>query len=536
MNRTPPPLRALGALLFATTLLALAPARAGLDLKRYGRLREAERYQMDVAEKLVKARKWAAARGEFEKFLKLYPDSVGAPYCQLMIGECYRGEKLQHTAIKEFTKVLDFWPSSPDAALAHYSIAECHWAMGDREKAIAAWDKLIEQFPKHPLCIGALWHEAEFYFRFDKPDRAVERLEKLLGSFEREREWHREWDQAWDRLFWHYVYGLDAPAAIRTAERRYGNRPQAELETGRRALRAAGDLERKKDKRAENTWKLAVSVYRQIVGAGRDHRYYREALLEVAEALAGAGEAKEAEQAYQEYLRSFPEEDGGRIRYGRFLETREQWKEATAQYLACQDKARGRWEIAEMYIRRKMVDDAVGALMAVAEKHPTKALDAYWHIARTYRHFHKWKEAAEAYKAVQAKWPQKTDDCFWELGTLYHYHMNQPAEAIKFYAQSNKEPRSLFHIADCYARQKKWDKGIETLGEVLGFFPKEAPHAQYRIADYLAKWGKKDLAIKAYMKVCDAYPRSAWARRAHDTLEFQYKTPYTGGGVGEKEK
>ncbi len=102
----------IGWLLLTTSSLA-APLDQ-LPLDRWAKLREAERYQLQVAEKYFREQNWKIALAEYEKFLSLYEKSDGAPYAQLKWSQCQVQLRKLNTAIKDgFQSVVDYWPESP---------------------------------------------------------------------------------------------------------------------------------------------------------------------------------------------------------------------------------------------------------------------------------------------------------------------------------------------------------------------------------------------------------------------------------------
>ena len=85
-------------------------------LERWAKLGEADRYQLNIAEKYYREQNWKAALAEYEKFLTLYEKSGGAPYAQLKWSICQVNLHKSNTAIKDgFQSVIDYWPDSPEA-------------------------------------------------------------------------------------------------------------------------------------------------------------------------------------------------------------------------------------------------------------------------------------------------------------------------------------------------------------------------------------------------------------------------------------
>ena len=90
-------------IILAGLLLAVSspsPARAAkgyekleeMSLERWAKLRETERYQLNIAEKYYREQNWPVAAGEYEKFITLYETSEGAPYAQLKWSHCQAGK------------------------------------------------------------------------------------------------------------------------------------------------------------------------------------------------------------------------------------------------------------------------------------------------------------------------------------------------------------------------------------------------------------------------------------------------------------
>ena len=109
-------------LLFALALLPAAADAAKLTwleqipLESYEKMREVERYQLQIAEKYYIKEEYKVALDEYEKFLTLYETSTGAPYAQLMWSHCQSKLRRVNTAIREgFQSVIDYWPNAREA-------------------------------------------------------------------------------------------------------------------------------------------------------------------------------------------------------------------------------------------------------------------------------------------------------------------------------------------------------------------------------------------------------------------------------------
>ncbi|MEJ7594908.1 MAG: hypothetical protein WKF77_25560 [Planctomycetaceae bacterium] len=110
-------------LLACLTAPVTAESLDELPLDRWEKLREVERYQLNIAEKYYRERNFKVAAAEYEKFLTLYEGSEGAPYGQLKWSLCKIELRQHNTAIKKgYQSVIDYWPDSPEAIAAAYYI------------------------------------------------------------------------------------------------------------------------------------------------------------------------------------------------------------------------------------------------------------------------------------------------------------------------------------------------------------------------------------------------------------------------------
>jgi len=142
-------------------LLLAVPAFAGpldeLALDRWAKLREVERYQLQIADRYYRQQNWKAALAEYEKFVTLYERSEGAPHAQLKWALCQVQLRQANTAIKDgFQSVIDYWPDSPDAVLARYFIGRTYKDMGQIDKAKKAYEGLLQDHLQHPVAAYSL--------------------------------------------------------------------------------------------------------------------------------------------------------------------------------------------------------------------------------------------------------------------------------------------------------------------------------------------------------------------------------------------
>ena len=156
-------------------------------------------------------------------------------------------------------------------------------------------------------------------------------------------------------------------------------------------------------------------------------------------------------------------------------------------------------------------------------------------IAETYGEENNWKSCVEAYQAMLTKHPKQSDAIQWRLGEVLN-HIGKYQEAIACFNQANREPQSLFRIAECQGHMKQHDAAIQTLIGVLNFFKSSAAEAQYRIAGHYAAKGDKEAAIRTLKTVCKVHLNTSWAGQAHQDLSQKYGIDVTLGGAAKKEE
>ena len=132
---------------FVLALLLASTAAAGpldeMPLDRWAKLKEAERFQLTAAERLYRESQWKASADEYEKFLKLYEKSEGAPFAQLKYSHCLVSLRKQNAAIKDgYQSLLDYYPDSPEAPIAGLLIGRTYRDIGDTEATQAFHDKV----------------------------------------------------------------------------------------------------------------------------------------------------------------------------------------------------------------------------------------------------------------------------------------------------------------------------------------------------------------------------------------------------------
>lgn len=91
--------------------------------------------------------KYEKARGDFQNFLKQYPDTEYSDNAQFWIGECYYFDKKYEKAILEYDKVAKNYPAGDRVpyALLKQGLSFLH--LGDKTSARLILQQVIKEFP-----------------------------------------------------------------------------------------------------------------------------------------------------------------------------------------------------------------------------------------------------------------------------------------------------------------------------------------------------------------------------------------------------
>ncbi|MFW5893669.1 MAG: tetratricopeptide repeat protein [Verrucomicrobiota bacterium] len=107
----------------------------------------------------------------------------------------------------------------------------------------------------------------------------------------------------------------------------------------------------------------------------------------------------------------------------------------------------------------------------------------------------------------------------WWYKAELHDMARQWEQAINAYRQSDRQPESLFRIAEDYMRLGELDKAVTQLREIEKFFKDHRSEAAYKVAQYYKRASKGDQEIAALLHIMKKYPRSKESRNAHERLE-----------------
>ena len=397
-----------------------------LDLARYKQLREGERYQIELADKQYDAGQWDASINEFNKFIKLYPQSEACSYALFMVGRANENKKYPNEGIKQYLRVLDFYADTSEAPYALFRIAQCHRASGRLYNSAVDW-------------------MARYYATtVDDPVAAREMILRYPGYI-------RESAELW--------------IADRYLEKANAHRGQPEDDKFR--------------KKARDIWTDFPVRFPKAT------RYAKNCHLQLARSYRDEGEPKKALKLYAEYLNKWPNDDGPRIDIARYLEGLSKWNDARIEYLKLSDKLRGQWEVAYSYHRQGKADPAIEAYQKVNDSDFVRYAYAMYQMAEVYYHQkHEYDKAQKLFMESNYSPPThlfRVSSCHCAM-KRHKAAVTQYAEIVSFFKKS--APQAYLRMGDCYLHHMKMKReAVGVYKIVLNQFPKtgEASQAHLRL-------------------------------------------------------
>ena len=490
------------ALVFTALFLALAaPAHAVLSAQRWGELTEEERYAMRQAEQFFQKRDYKAAKSAYEHYLQLYAKSSASSYALLMFAECTRQLGQVNTAAKEFRDVMDYYPDSPEAVDALYSVGVCHTQSGDADAAATAFEKVNDTFPKTVSATRARWKLVGIYWGLKKPLKALDHLRFLAEQQYPDIEQIRS--SAVQRYIWHLLYEnkfneayelaaktagkTDAPTHLaaesyNTMHNQYFSPLYGDAGTAKRPSIAVG----------------IASLLDLKLAEVKDHPATKSVNLYIARNYSAVGTNELAGKRYESLLTKFPEDDAIKFEFADYLLGIGKGTQARHYYQQAKDSYAGDGRVAESFHREGNNKEAIARYRAMIERYPKNAATLSWRLA---------------------------DLC---------QHAGQYPEAIAAFQQSQREPESLFRVAQCQTALKQYDPALQTLVGVMNFFPDRAAEALFRSGKIQETKGDKNAAINSYKKVCKNFLNNPWAGQAHQVLAREFGIEVTLGGAAKK--
>lgn len=524
--------------LFANT--ALAQGRIDeMSLDRWKLLREAERHQMNVAEKYYRERQYKAALGEYEKFVTLYEKSEGTSFAQFKWSICQIHLKKLNTAISDgFQTVIDYWPESPDAPNAAFYIGRCQKEMGELKKAKKSYQQVVSKYETSLAAVYSLTDLLDIADAEMDVEGKVAHWKKLVYEIKRTPgDANNLCVQASIQLATHYFsvgQPADGVASIGTTykDAQFPYHLWYYCRTPIGQLAADAKTKEKADKTADG---CAAAIREKIptdVSKEEDKKTARDWAYYAADILAYSRRDDKVIEAYQAMLKQYGQDDSTLQRFGDWYKSIQKFEEARKLYSQFANRPEGLSQIAYSYRQQQKCDEAVAHYKQAAGLDSQNIPKWNEQIAQAFREAHRWKESIDTYTENLKIDTANTEKWLWLIGHTQR-EGGMYKEAIGTFRQCTNFPENTKWMAWCHRQLKEWNEAVILYNQVTSSAP-DAPWALYQIAQVREAAGDNEAAIKAYQTVCKKFPKDGHAAQAHAHLQTKYKINVTLGGAAEE--
>lgn len=510
-----------------------------MSLDRWAKLREVERYQLDIAEKYFKDKKYKVAMSEYEKYLALYERSEAASFAQLKWSICLNHLRKQNTAIKEgFQSVIDYWPDSPDAAKASYLIAQTYVEIGRKTNGKKAYQQTIKDYPKDPVAVYSLSGLADIA-KEEKDEKSLVKIWKRLAfEIKRTKLTGNTCSDAANALASYYFSKGSFSEAVESLETNYQNKnldyhvyyyvrgPLGNLvgndETKSAGLQLADKAVKflseniEKDHSTEELKKKAIEQWHRMIEVEKYSRRDDKVLAAYRSMLATFGNTDEILGSLADYHVS-----------------QQRFDQARSVLVQFKDKVQGLSRIAQTYRRQENVTEAVKVYKQLTGVDAENAANWQGEEAAVYVEAKKYPQAIEIYRSLVASDAGNSQKWLWALATTQQ-NAGMLKEAIGTYRQCENFPTNYRHMASCHRALKQYKEALILYGQIIGGDESWAPWAQLQVGYTYEEMQSKELAIKAFQICCKKYPKASYASTAHAHLQNRYKISVTLGGATDE--
>lgn len=494
--------------LLATSGLLTSPAWAAkgygkldeMALDRWAKLREAERYQLNIAEKLYREQNWKAALGEYEKFVELYQNSEGASFAQLKWAMCQVQLKKLNTAVKDgYQTVIDYWPESAEAVAAAYLIGRTYKDMGDMAPAKKGYQAVLTKHADEVVAVLSKVDLAEIArIEQDRP-RRVTILKDLVFNSPRTGDAARHCVEASRTLAaLNFEDGgfTDGKASLETTfkEPDLAGQIATYIRAPLQQLMNASDTKDRAAKVADAAIAYFKTQFPASAKTDADKARTKTLTYYTADMHSLVSRATDAQQLYEKLLREMGNEDDILSQYASWYKSQGKRDDARATY--------GRMK---------------------------SPIDAKSNIAYSYWEEGKYALTVPIYEELIQLDTSNPKKWQWSLAEAYR-HAGKHKEAIAAYQQCENYPTNLQHMALSYRALQQYKEALAVYFQILGSYESAAPNALLNIGYTQEASGQSEAAIKTFQQVCKRFPRSGESSQAHAHLNNKYNILFTFGG------
>ena len=526
-----------------TTISAIpAMAQTKIDemsLDRWAKLREVERYQLNIAEKYFKEKKYDVALSEYEKYLSLYERSDAASFAQLKWSLCLNQLRKQNTAIKEgFQSVIDYWPDSVDAAKASYLIGKTYVDIGRVSYGKKAYQETIENYPDNPVAVYSLSGLAEIARQEKNETNLVKIWKRLAFDIQRTKLTSGTCAAAANSLAGYYFGKGVFPDALKSLQANYKddqlryyvyyyvrtplNSLIGDDETKMTGFRLADQVvsylktHLETDLSTDDLKSKAQQQWNQMIEVEKYSRRDEKVLAAYKAMLGVFGNIDQILGSLADYHLSQKRYDQARSIYRQF-----------------KDRIQGLSKVAASYSSEGNVGEAVKIYKQLAGLDAENSAKWQGAEATAYVAVKQYPQAIQIYRSLVASDALNSQQWLWAMATTQR-DANQLKEAIGTFRQCENFPENYRQMAGCHRALKEYKEALILYGQIIGGSESMAPWAQLQIGYTYEQMDSAEQAIKAFQQCCKKYPKASYASTAHAHLQNKYKISVTlGGGTDE---
>jgi len=507
-----------------------------MALERWTKMREVERYQMNIAEKYYQDKKYDIAMSEYEKYLSLYEASDAASFAQLKWSLCLNQLRKQNTAIKEgFQSVIDYWPESADAAKASFLIGKTYVAIGRVPDGKKAYQNTIIDYPKDAVSVYSLAGLAEIAIREKDEASLVKIWKQMTFDIPRTPLIRSTCATAANSLAVYYFNKGVFASGLKSLQTNYKD-DQLSYYVYYYSRTPIGNLVG-----TDETQSMGYKVADQAVGFLRENiekDVSTEPLKvkaigqwnQMIEVQKYSRRDKEILAAYRSMLGVFGNRDDLLSSIADYHVSQKRFDQSRTIYRQFKDKVAGLSKVAQSFRSELKPDEAVGVYKQLAGIDAENGATWRGEEASTYRQFQKYPQAIQGYQALVKTDATNFQKWLWALATTQR-EANQLKEAIGTYRQCENFPENYQHMASCHRALKQHKEALILYGQILNGDEGLAPWAQLQIGYTYEEMQARELAIKAFQSCCKKFPKASYASTAHAHLQNKYKISVTLGGA-----
>jgi tetratricopeptide (TPR) repeat protein len=530
------------ALTIVAALSAIPPgAAATLDempLERWALLREAERFQMNIAEKYFREGNWKAALSEYEKFLSLYESSEGAPFAQLKWSLCQLNLRKPNAAIKDgYQSVIDYWPDSPDAVAAAYLIGQAYKAMGETKQAKKAYATVLHRHPKHLVATLARVDLLDIARVEDDTPRRVALWKELSFDTAREGEAAGHCANASRELATHSFLSGAFPAGVEALATTY---PEADLplQVVEHARTPIANLTSQDDTKptGQKVADQAIAWLRERMPAetstDEGKAAARQIWYRIAEVQAAARRVDDVPTTYEQVVKTFGADDDTLGRLGLWYRSQGKFDEARQVYARFANQVAALAQVAQGYREERKYDEGVKVYLQLVGLDPDQAANWQSLAAYTSREAGKCDEAVTLYSQLLTSDAERANSWQYQIGETYR-SFGRHREAIAAYQNCDIFPDAYQMMAWCHRALGEYKEAISLYQQIIAGHEPTAAWALLQIGYTYEQADEKENAIKALQRVCKKYHQTPQASEAHAYLNDKFSIRVTLGGGTE---